>query len=100
MHSIGFSVPLEFMFEIGDTTQERFPHHVSLIIHSGMIRDCNKPPLMITHTPLSGFYSHYSHYSAPYYSTNEVSGAGTVNTKSVYYRQPYLWRNMERGAIF
>lgn len=31
MYSIGFNLLPEFMFEIGDTTQESFPHHVSLI---------------------------------------------------------------------
>lgn len=31
MYSIGFNVFPEFMFEISNATQERFPHHVSLI---------------------------------------------------------------------
>lgn len=80
MYSVGFNLlpvclSLSTLFEIGDTTQERFPHHVPLITYCGIIRDCNKPPLMITHTPLSGFHSHYSHYSHP--PTNQQTKPGT-----------------------
>lgn len=65
MCSIGFNALPEFMFETGDTTHERFPHHVSPITYCGIIRDCNKPRLMITFTPLCAFHRHYSHYHPP-----------------------------------